>query len=149
MGFSKGWLITIDEKFIVTLINPFSRVKGRKVEENSIIKCHPEKKRRPWHNPKLYKYYVHKARISANPISNAKDCIVMIIHGLRCQLAFIRLNKDTRWTYIDESIQQIQDVVYVEDKFYAIDHFNRLFCVEVAAEDQFNSYLVGEALEEP
>lgn len=73
----------------------------------------------------------------------------MIIHGLRCQLAFIRLNKNTRWTYIDESIQQIQDVVYVEDKFYAIDHFNRLFCVEVAAEDQFNSYLVGEALEEP
>lgn len=152
-GFSKGWLISVDENFIVSLINPFSRVQGKRAKENSIIGLpalnHIETSRKSF--SELSDCYVLKATISANPISNAKDCIVVIIHDHACQLAFIRLNKDTRWTYINARIYNIYEVVYVEDKFYAIDYQNQLFCFKVTTE-QFNSddiILVAEALEEP
>ncbi|KAK9914198.1 hypothetical protein M0R45_037989 [Rubus argutus] len=141
-GFSKGWLITMDANFVVTLINPFSRIKGRKAKENSIIALSALKlpktfeQRTRW--AKQCDHYIFKATISADPISNAEDCIVVVIYEESCQLAFIRLEKDTRWTYIDIQCRQIEEVVYVEDTFYAIDYLNKLFSFQVTAHE-FNS----------
>lgn len=68
----------------------------------------------------LYKKYAYKATISADPILNANDCIVVVIYEEKLQLAFIRLGKDATWTYIDESCRPIDDVIfYAPDKFYA------------------------------
>ncbi|XP_004309229.1 PREDICTED: putative F-box protein At5g55150 [Fragaria vesca subsp. vesca] len=42
------------------------------------------------------------------------------------ELAFIRLDRDTTWIYFYEGIRNIQDLVYVEDRFFAISDFNQL-----------------------
>ncbi|XP_061999582.1 F-box protein At4g35733-like [Rosa rugosa] len=129
---SRGWLITMDENFIVTLINPFSRVNGRRPKENSIINLPALLTRGK--RVKQCDFNVFKATISADPISNAKDCIVMIIYEPSCQLAFIRLNKDTTWTYIDSRRRMIEDVLYVGDKFYAVDYKSQLFCIDITTQ---------------
>lgn len=41
-------------------------------------------------------------------------------------MAFISVDEDATWTYSYVEIQYIQDVVYVEDKFYAVDIYNKL-----------------------
>ncbi|KAL6205694.1 hypothetical protein ACLB2K_022948 [Fragaria x ananassa] len=130
-GFSKGWLITMDEDFVVTLINPLSKVKGRKTKENSIIRLPAlellkadEKFRAKW--TKFCDYYVVKATLSADPISNSKDCVVVVIHEDIRKMAFIRLEKDTSWTYIKEGVQDMEDVVYVKNKLYTVDVFDQL-----------------------
>lgn len=85
-GFSKGWLITMDDNLRVTLINPFSRVKGRGAQEKSIIRL-PALNLPKRNIPSGY--HVDRASISADPITNAKDCIVVVIYEDLCQLAFI------------------------------------------------------------
>ncbi|KAI5328865.1 hypothetical protein L3X38_028262 [Prunus dulcis] len=40
-GSSSGWLITLDENFVLTLMNPFSMVEGCKEKKNSIIRFPP------------------------------------------------------------------------------------------------------------
>lgn len=74
-GVSKGWLITIDdENLIVTVLNPFSILKGRRVKEDSIISLPalnlPETCRKS--QAVLSEFYVSKSTISADPISHAR-----------------------------------------------------------------------------
>ncbi|KAK9914217.1 hypothetical protein M0R45_038008 [Rubus argutus] len=142
-GSSKGWLIAMDENFVIALINPFLRVKGRE-KENSIIHLPPlvppmDIARYIWH--KNYEEFLTNATISADPILCADDCIVVVTYMPLCQSAFIRLNKDTTWTYIGERIRgsygMIQEVVYVEDKFYAVDLWSKLLSFDIT--NQFNS----------
>lgn len=113
-GSAKGWLIAMDENLAVTLINPFLRVKGRREKENSIIRL-------PSLTPPLtvmernfwgenYERFVYKATITADPISNANDCIVVVMYEDLCRLAFIRINKDTTWTYIGEEYTTFEEV---------------------------------------
>ncbi|KAK9925444.1 hypothetical protein M0R45_033768 [Rubus argutus] len=118
-GSSNGWLITMDKNFVVILVNPFFRVKGRR-KENSIIRLPPMNFPSHFHSL-LYKKYAYKAIISADPILNANDCIVVVIYEEQLRLAFIRLGKDATWTYIDESCRPIDDVIYAQHKFYAAD----------------------------
>ena len=68
------------------------------------------------------------ATILADPILHADDCIVVVSYQMHGQLAFFRLNKDTRWTNIGErpslcrSYNMVKQVVHVDqDKFYAVD----------------------------
>ncbi|KAK9928460.1 hypothetical protein M0R45_025594 [Rubus argutus] len=145
-GSSFGWLIAVEKNFAITLINPFLRVKGQRKNENSIIRLPPM---RLHPNGNSYKrrwsrqcdHYVFKATMSADPILDAKDCIIVVTYVELCQMAFIRLGKDTTWTYIDTGVDKlgnlIQEVTHVEDKFYAVDHWNRLLSFGVAA--QLNS----------
>ncbi|KAK9924379.1 hypothetical protein M0R45_032749 [Rubus argutus] len=158
-GSSKGWLILVDWNFVdknlgVTLVNPFLRVKGRREKENSLIRLPPltppgwrkwvrvrRRNRDDW--VERCQYYVHKATLSADPASNANDCIVVVIFEERLRLAFIRLGKDTTWTYVDEKVCTsvgsrvvngccgIEEVARVEDKFYVLNHASELFAFEV------------------
>ncbi|XP_004309223.1 PREDICTED: probable F-box protein At1g65740 [Fragaria vesca subsp. vesca] len=117
----------MDENFIFNLINPLSRIKGRIAKEKSIINLPAinisEYDLKKWASDS--DYCTFRATISAYPISNAKDCIVTVTHENYCQLAFIRIDKDTTWTYIrfEGAPFVIGDVVYVEDKFY---YFRRM-----------------------
>ncbi|KAL6220294.1 hypothetical protein ACLB2K_008050 [Fragaria x ananassa] len=146
VGSSKGWLLFVhrnvrEKNLGVTLVNPFLRIKGRKNKENTII-CLP-----PLTPPGWEKWYVNceeyvcKATISADPISNTNDCIVTVIHLERGNLAFIRLGKDTTWTYVDESVdnaldedigcQMIEEVVNVGNTFYAVNYYREVLCYDV------------------
>ncbi|KAB2598688.1 F-box protein SKIP23-like [Pyrus ussuriensis x Pyrus communis] len=120
-GSSKGWLVAVEEDFTITLINPVFRVKGRKVKENSII-CLPPFNPPSWERVWIGRpnYGVYKATITADPILDADNCVVLVIYEDRCQLAFIRLNKDKMWTYIEDLRFVLFEVVPVRNQFYAI-----------------------------
>ncbi|XP_004309192.1 PREDICTED: putative F-box protein At2g33200-like [Fragaria vesca subsp. vesca] len=140
-GSSKGWLIAMDDNFGVNLINPFLRMKGRKPKENSIIHLPsltppPTASRRAFWRTK-YERFVYKAIITADPIINPDDCIVVVIYVERCRLAFIRLNKDISWTYMAEDYKTIEEVAYVDRKFYAVDNRSKVLCFDIVS--QFNS----------
>lgn len=146
-GSSKGWLIVVDESFRVNLINPFYMVKGGE-RANSTIRLpplHPPNIRREIYS-KRCDYFVYKATISADPVLNANDCIVAVIYEDYCQLAFIRLNKDTKWTYADQSIDKrwrlIREVAFVEDKLYFINNESRLFSFDITTLSFSNLSLV-------
>lgn len=128
-GSSKGWLVAVEQNFAVTLQNPFYRVKEREEQESSIIRL-PPLSPPDWYSFKRCDYFVHKATISADPILNANKCIVVVIYEDRCQLAFIGL-KDTRWTYVDERWHAIEEVVRVEDNFYAVNNWSQLLRFDI------------------
>ncbi|KAL6280312.1 hypothetical protein ACE6H2_017193 [Prunus campanulata] len=128
-GFSKGWLIALEENLVVTLMNPFSMVEGCKEKENLIIRLPPL--------ARLYEYgeldyHVYKATISADPILNAHDFIVTVIYGEFSNFAAIRPGKDTDWSYInfnsgdDWEFRRFHEVVHLEDKFYAVYNEDRI-----------------------
>ncbi|XP_062022672.1 F-box protein SKIP23-like [Rosa rugosa] len=150
-GSSFGWLIAVEKNFAITLINPFLRVKGRRKKENSIIRLPSMRlppsnsERRRW--SRQCNHYVFKATMSADPIADAEDCIVVVIYREFCQMAFIRLGKATTWTYIDTGVDRlgtlIQEVTNVEDKFYAVDQKFRLLSFGVTAESNPNVEVVA------
>ncbi|XP_021823358.1 putative F-box protein At5g55150 [Prunus avium] len=169
-GSSKGWLIVCDENFVVTLINPSSRVKGRKEKENSIVRLpplDPPGQYRKSAHAKHCEYFVYKATISADPISNANDCIVVVIYNPRCELAFIRLG-DNKWTYFDETGYEIwclfEDIAQIGDKSYVVTSCEsqlltfeyttqRILNINLVApcsetEEYMKAYLVGSNEEE-
>lgn len=151
-GISRGWLISINKDLVLTLTNLFSRVEGRRGKADSVIKFPalslPEtlrKSQAAWSD-----LCISKAIISADPIYHAKCCIVVIIYGQSCQLAFAKLG-DRRWTHIDAMFHNINDITFVGNKLYAIDVFNQLYSFAVD-DKQFNAdcvEFVAEALEEP
>lgn len=115
---------------------------------NSTIRLpplHPPNIRREIYS-KRCDYFVYKATISADPVLNANDCIVAVIYEDYCQLAFIRLNKDTKWTYADQSIDKrwrlIREVAFVEDKLYFINNESRLFSFDITTLSFSNLSLV-------
>ncbi|RXI08592.1 hypothetical protein DVH24_022736 [Malus domestica] len=129
-GSSKGWLIVADKNRLVSLINPFFSN-----DEKKIIRLPPLSL------PSLIRlrrenYVVYKATISADPILNADNCIVTVVYEDICQLAFLRLNKDSQWTYILEKVDRgwwrtVEEVVQFEDRFYAVDLYGKVFSFDV------------------
>ncbi|XP_004309709.1 PREDICTED: F-box protein SKIP23-like [Fragaria vesca subsp. vesca] len=128
-GCSKGWLILVEEDYAVTLLNPFSRIKGKQEKENSIIRLPPLIPIIPLRVEKR-DYYVHKAMISGDPILNPKECIIVVINDELSQMAFLRL-KDKRWLHLDEGWTAIEEIVNVEDKFYAVNNFSQLLSINL------------------
>ncbi|XP_068342711.1 F-box protein SKIP23-like [Pyrus communis] len=129
-GSSKGWLVTVDENFAVTLMNPFARIQGCEENENSIIRLPslmPPCPTRTMYWARRYDRYVHKATISADPVLNADECIVEVIFGDGYLLASVRPGKDKTWTYREHRTWHfIDDVVHVGDKVYCVDRSDRL-----------------------
>ncbi|XP_004292816.1 PREDICTED: uncharacterized protein LOC101290729 [Fragaria vesca subsp. vesca] len=153
-GSSKGWLIALDHFNIVRLINPFFRVRGRKKKENSIIYLPPLDIIRRLGGNAWGNYQVYKAIISADPILNADDCIVMVMYRPAFRLAFINLSKDMRWTYVDESAitcqrrNYNQEVAQLEDGFYAVKTSNQLLSIDTHAQYPSNVKLKKEDFED-
>ncbi|XP_068316568.1 F-box protein At2g26160-like [Pyrus communis] len=136
-GSSKGWLIVVDEKRVVSLINPLLfGVGGRRDHEKSIIRLPPVS---PADLNQLHHgfFLVYEATISEDPILNADNCIVMVMFA---KLAFIRLNKDSNWTYFPETetVERrrffIVQVLKVEGRFYLVDHFRQLYSFDVTTQ---------------
>ncbi|KAL6220293.1 hypothetical protein ACLB2K_008049 [Fragaria x ananassa] len=156
VGSSKGWLIfteknTVDRTFSVTLVNPLFRIIGREDKANSLIRL-PHLTPRGW--KKWYKNsrrYVRKATISADPVLHQNDCIVTVIHLERGRSAFINLGKDTKWTYVDEKVDDallgfhmIEEVASLGNKFYAVNCWSEVLSFDVAAGcSSSNTKLVG------
>ncbi|PON51037.1 hypothetical protein PanWU01x14_218950 [Parasponia andersonii] len=46
----------------------------------------------------VYDYHVYKALITADPLANPNECVVVVIFGGCRELAFIRIAQDKTWT---------------------------------------------------
>lgn len=140
-GSSNGWLIDVEDSFAITLTNPFFRVKGKGEKENSIIRLPPLDKG-PYiehgiEGSKQHGHCVVRGSILGDPLSNANDCIVVVIFGAPIfKLAFIILDKDTTWTYIDRSLF-IADVVCFQGKYYAVDQYNSFYSFNNIGQPKF------------
>lgn len=119
-GSSKGWLVMVETDFSLTLVNPFSRVLG--------IRLPPL----PFPFVNECEGYVNKVMISADPIANAQDCVVVVTYQSRPRkVSFICLNKDTTWTHVDSYSIGSEEVVYAGDKCYAVGAWNKLISFDI------------------
>ncbi|XP_034203892.1 putative F-box protein At5g55150 [Prunus dulcis] len=109
--------------------------------KNSIIRLPPLNPPDECHKDACAKhceYFVYKAAISADPISNANDCIVVVIYGPRYELAFIRLG-DSKWTYFDGTCYIFEDIAQIGDKSYVLTAIRRkLFIFEYTTQRILN-----------
>ncbi|XP_021823468.1 F-box protein At2g26160-like [Prunus avium] len=149
-GSSKGWLIAVDENSVVSLINPFLGVGRKREKENSVIRLPPlstPNRRRNFYLKRRYDHLIYKATISADPILDPNNCIILVIYEELSQLAFIRLNRDKKWTYADKSVDQswrlIEEVVQFQDKFYALDRLGKLCSFDITTQSILNVNLVA------
>ncbi|CAL8127209.1 unnamed protein product [Prunus armeniaca] len=124
-------------------------VNGRKKRNESFINLPPLDKGNLCDEGTLAEFVV-KATISADPILDANNCIVVVIYEGLCKLAFIRLNKDTTWTYLDprleyigQSLDRIEDVVHVKEKIYAVKGGGQLFSFDIITQSK---QLVAEGM---
>lgn len=62
-------------------------------------------------------------------------------------LAFIRISKDTTWTYTDERyIEPFQEAIHVEDKFYAASTRGKPLSFDITPEFQSDVKLVARSI---
>ncbi|PQM35051.1 putative F-box protein [Prunus yedoensis var. nudiflora] len=125
-------------------------VKGRKKRKESFINLPPLDKGNLCYERTIVEFVI-KATISADPILDANNCVVVVIYEELCKLAFIRLNKDTTWTYVDpgleyigQSLQMVEDVVHVKEKFYAVKGGGQLFSFDIITQSK---QLVAEGMQ--
>ncbi|XVE64177.1 hypothetical protein DITRI_Ditri07aG0080800 [Diplodiscus trichospermus] len=133
VGSSYGWLVTMEEDFSVSLLNPFYLVPGKKgCNPSAFIALPPVQPPKPnvfW--AQYSDYHIHKAVLSANPVSSPDDYMVMVIFGAYFHLAFIRPSRDKEWTYVSQDWRQYGDAIYYQDHFYAVDQNGRLLYCDV------------------
>ncbi|KAL6127790.1 hypothetical protein ACLB2K_071152 [Fragaria x ananassa] len=133
-GSSKGWLIYVEKNnYAITLVNPFFRVRGRRENQHSVIHLPPLLPPINDFYRQHFDYLVHKVVISADPLLNANECIVVVITEPFSQLAFIRLGKDSTWTFVDWRFRArgFCEVVFLEGKLYGVQCDNRVLSCEI------------------
>ncbi|XP_050365475.1 F-box protein At2g26160-like [Argentina anserina] len=130
-GSSKGWLIFMDEMFALNLVNPFSvKLRKNKRADATIIRLPSVTGKKEWITK--CDYYVFKASLSADPISDPENSVLTVIYGEYDRLAFIRpSSKDKRWTYVDKRWGTIEEVVYSRGIIYAVDNRSKLFSYNI------------------
>ncbi|KAL3830030.1 hypothetical protein ACJIZ3_018832 [Penstemon smallii] len=137
VGSSFGWLATVSENLAIDLINPFS---GKTIELPPISKVVPDP------NPNVFLHNAHdlimqsyslnpeiwrrsrvvKVILSDNPCLNPDNYIVAaIVYGFYT-MAFIRPGKDDSWTYLNQEILFLDDILFYKGKLYAVDYKDRL-----------------------
>ncbi|KAI5346113.1 hypothetical protein L3X38_013992 [Prunus dulcis] len=81
-----------------------------------------------------------------DPILNSADCIVAVIYEGFRRLAFIRLGKERTWIYANRRHTLIEEVVFVEDKCYAVDNWSRLLSFDVTTRSNPNVKVVAKGI---
>lgn len=108
---SKGWIITVDVDYSMSLLHPFSGVKIKLPNIITIIS------RRG-----LCGHLIAKCALSSSP-SVTSDSILVVIYGGRRELAYIRQGSNKIWNRIDIRgfLSDYVDIVFYNDKFYAVN----------------------------
>ncbi|KAL3844315.1 hypothetical protein ACJIZ3_001718 [Penstemon smallii] len=113
-GSSHGWLITLDAKYQLRLLNPLSRVQ---ILLPSLLKCLDLKNLvcRPEHFRDIY---VHKVVLSSNPFLG--NCVVLAIYSNN-KMAFAKPG-DESWTPLQCCPSYaVNDAICFGGKFYVTD----------------------------
>ncbi|KAL5814146.1 hypothetical protein ACOSQ4_024787 [Xanthoceras sorbifolium] len=124
---SKGWLITIDLDWNMSLLNPFSRVQ---------VELPHMKTFENWEDLEtrdMQVSFIGKCALSVNP-SLGKDYMLMVIYGGIGKLAYFRQG-DKVWRTIERWHSCYADIIYYKGQFYAIDHRGRIMVCDVEEDD--------------
>ncbi|PIA43348.1 hypothetical protein AQUCO_01900017v1 [Aquilegia coerulea] len=113
---TQGWLITVDDKSRVYLLNPFMLV------NNKINLPHL-----PYFQSAGY--FLVKGVLSSNPTSSPNYVVMAIYSGLHA-LAFYK-SGDNAWTSLGSECIKIHDVIYYRDQFYAVDWYGTIWACDV------------------
>lgn len=70
--------------------------------------------------------FIHKAVLSANPVSDPYGFTIMVIYGENRQLAYYKSRKSS-WKMLDEvGGMYYEDVIWHNGKFYAVDEYGKV-----------------------
>ncbi|KAL5699059.1 SWR1-complex protein 3 [Ranunculus cassubicifolius] len=127
-GTSYGWVVTMGLDLNINLLNPLS---GRQISLPSQLmfehqyRCHVE----PQY---MCRNFIRKFAIASNSFDD--QCpTVMAIHGEFRTLAFATPG-DKSWTSLEGRLaENIKEVIYFKDHFYAVDNHGRLRVCEMSA----------------
>lgn len=76
-----------------------------------------------YYGHRYFEEYISKVTtFTPDLVANPSDLVCVVIFGGLCQLAYIRANKDTKWTHFANCVDQVgfDDVVYYNHQFYAL-----------------------------
>ena len=139
---SQGWLVVANKDYTVTLHRPcFISKEDHISDANTSIhlpQLFPEVFQDLEEDPQEeeveedftygYDYHVFKTLITADPLKNPNDCIIVVKYGTFYELACMRYGKDTTWTKIrGERGCGFEDVVHYKNQLYAMDFKSRLW----------------------
>ncbi|KAJ1386689.1 hypothetical protein SESBI_40614 [Sesbania bispinosa] len=118
-GFSHGWLATIDSRHVITLLNPFKKVPPIRLPplDMDFPQCS-----------------VYKVTLSADPITNPNDYVVVAIYSLNCCLSFIRAGQKF-WTYVDNDYFGVTDVTFYRGLVYAVNQWENIVSFNLSYSD--------------
>ncbi|XP_044485137.1 putative F-box protein At5g55150 [Mangifera indica] len=121
---SKGWIITVDVDYSMSLLHPFS---GVKIKLPNIITIMSRRG--------LCGYLIAKCALSSSP-SVTSDSILVVIYGGRRELAYIRPGKKN-WNRIDIRgfLSDYVDIVFYNDKFYAVNIRGEILVFDFSGEE--------------
>ncbi len=75
-------------------------------------------------------FFVLKVILSADPISSP-DYVVATVYSLGNQLAFIKPNQDSCWTYIDKQCTCFTDIIFYKSLLYAVGRWGWVVSFDV------------------
>ncbi|KAK8510146.1 hypothetical protein V6N13_103744 [Hibiscus sabdariffa] len=144
VGSSNGWLATMDDDFVVRLLDPLYLFLGEPIcrNPNACITL-------PSLETSVYfrdgvrsnNRKIHKAVLSANPTTSPDKYMVIAIIGYHdAELAFNRPSIDNEWCMFHRSYFSIEDVICFRDCIYAVDSTGDVFCRKVIDLEPITSY---------
>ncbi|PON53139.1 putative F-box protein [Trema orientale] len=99
---------------------------------NELEDCNQEEPEMAIDPKNVYDYHVYKALITADPLANPNECVVVVIFGDCRELAFIRISQDKTWTKIEPTDRFCSDeVLHHNDLCYVVAHDGALRSFDV------------------
>ncbi|XP_012567792.1 uncharacterized protein [Cicer arietinum] len=108
-GSTHGWIGTVDQNNVITLVNPFKDVAPIILPRIDVYDSY-----------KYYEFDVRKVTLSVDPITNPNDYVVAAIYTNRGCLAFMKAGQEF-WTYMDDI-----DVAFYKDLVYAVSRWKSI-----------------------
>ncbi|KAK8609592.1 hypothetical protein V6N13_062037 [Hibiscus sabdariffa] len=135
VGSLNGWLVTVDDNFVVRLLDPLYLFLGEPIchNPNACITLPPLGTTVFFQDGvRSNNRKIHKAVLSANPtISPDKYMVIAIIGYHDAELAFNRPSIDNEWCTFLRNYHSIEDVICFRDCIYAVDNTGDAFCCKV------------------
>ncbi|XP_020249662.1 putative F-box protein At1g65770 [Asparagus officinalis] len=125
VGSSHGWLFTVDTRGRdIHLLNPLTRAQIPLPSLDAFV--HP---RGGFTDSEYNDFgFVEKAILSSDPSNKRRnsvdgdDCVIaMAIISNPCVLSFCKVGDD-KWTNVEGSLTQLQDVIYYKGQIYAVNY---------------------------
>ncbi|KAF4399028.1 hypothetical protein G4B88_023622 [Cannabis sativa] len=124
-GSSQGWLLTVNRDFTVTLYKPYSTD-----HDSAIINLPclfpPEVEDGDLEGLEDMREYcdqhIYKATITADPLINPNDYMVVVIYLYCWKIATISPGRDNIWRKIDPNEEIFSDILFNSNKFYFLNH---------------------------